>query len=193
MADRLMTFSALLFYSMPTFLLGLLLLYFLYFQLSLAGVYLFPAGGYVPLSDSPGEWARHLILPWITIALVLAATYTRLTRGAMLDVLSEDYIRTARSKGLRESRVTLRHGLRSALTPVITQLGIDIGSLMGGLVLTETVFGLPGLGLEAVKAIQNQDLPIIVGIVMVAAASIVLASIVVDVVYTLLDPRVRLQ
>lgn len=192
-ADRSLTVFALFFYSMPTFLLGLLLLYFLYFRLTLNGQDWFPAGGYVPISAGVGEWVRHMILPWITLALVQAAIYTRLTRGSMLDVLGEDYIRTARSKGLGERRVIVRHGLRSALTPVVTQFGIDIGQLIGGVIVTETVFSLPGLGQTVIVAINQQDLPVIVGIVLFASAAVVLANIVVDIGYAVLDPRVRLH
>jgi len=192
-ADRGLTVFSLVFYSMPTFVLGLLFLYFLYFKLTLAGYDWFPPGGYVPFTQDPAQWARALILPWFTLALVLAATYTRLTRGSMLDVLSEDYIRTARSKGIRERRVIMRHGLRSALTPVVTQFGIDLGQLIGGVVVTETVFSLPGLGKTSIDAINQQDLPVIVGIVLFAAFAVVVANIVVDIVYAVLDPRVRLH
>ncbi|MDN5892904.1 MAG: ABC transporter permease [Nocardioides sp.] len=192
-ADRALTTFALFFYSMPTFLLGLLLLYFLYFQLTLSGYPFFPPGGYVPFTDDPYEWTRHMVLPWVTLALVLAATYTRLTRGSMLDVLGEDYIRTARSKGLRESRVVVVHGLRSALTPVVTQFGIDLGQLVGGVVVTETVFSMPGLGKTAIDAINRQDLPVILGIVLFASAAVVVANILVDLAYAMLDPRVRLH
>ncbi|MFC4949518.1 ABC transporter permease [Pseudonocardia sp. GCM10023141] len=191
--DRGLTGFALFFYSMPTFLLGLLLLFFLYFQLSLAGLKIFPAGGYVDLTSSPGGWVQHLILPWITVALVSAAAYTRLTRTSMLEVLGEDYIRTARSKGLSERRVLLRHGLRSALTPVLTQFGIDLGGLVGGLVVTETVFSIDGLGRTAVTAINQQDQPVIIGIVLLGSAAVVVANIVVDLGYAVLDPRVRLR
>ncbi|WP_020576600.1 ABC transporter permease [Actinopolymorpha alba] len=190
-ADRALTGFALFFYSMPTFLLGLLLLFFLYFQLSLAGFPVFPAGGYIPLTENPVEWFRHLILPWLTLALVLAATYTRLTRGSMLDVLGEDYIRTARAKGLTERRVVYRHGLRSALTPVVTQFGIDLGQLVGGVVVTETVFSIDGLGKTAVDAINQQDLPVIIGIVIFAATAVIIANLLVDLAYAVLDPRVR--
>jgi peptide/nickel transport system permease protein len=193
MADRGLTVFALFFYSMPTFLLGLLLLYFLYFQLTLAGIRFFPPGGYVHLGEDPGGWLQHMILPWVTLALVLAATYTRLTRGSMLDVLGEDYIRTARAKGITESRVVVVHGLRSALTPVVTQFGIDLGQLVGGVVVTETVFSLPGLGKTAIDAINQQDLPVIIGIVLFASAAVVIANILVDLAYALLDPRVRLH
>ncbi|HEY5113048.1 MAG TPA: ABC transporter permease, partial [Coriobacteriia bacterium] len=157
--DRGLTGFALFFYSMPTFLLGLLFLYFFYFRLTVAGFDFFPAGGYVPFTQSPYEWARHLILPWFALALVSAAVYTRLTRGSMLDVLGEDYIRTARAKGLSERRVTYRHALRSASTPLVTQFGIDLGALVGGAVITETVFSLGGIGQASIVAINQQDLP----------------------------------
>jgi peptide/nickel transport system permease protein len=191
-ADRSMTVFALFFYSMPSFFLGIMLLYFLYFKLTLAGFKWFPAGGYSPLSAGAGPWFQHMILPWLTLALVLAATYTRLTRSSMLDVLGEDYIKTARSKGLRERRVVYRHALRSALTPVVTQFGIDLGQLIGGVVITETVFSLPGLGKTAIDAINQQDLPVIIGIVLFASTCVVVANILVDIVYAMLDPRVRL-
>jgi peptide/nickel transport system permease protein len=193
LADRGLTLFALFFYSFPSFLLGLLLLYFLYFRLTLAGFNWFPAGGYSPIASGVGPWFQHLVLPWVALALLLAATYTRLTRGSMLDVLGEDYIRTARSKGIRESRVVVVHGLRSALTPVITQFGIDLGQLIGGVVVTETVFSLPGLGQTAVVAINQQDLPVIIGIVLFASAAVVVANILVDIGYAVLDPRVRLH
>ncbi len=191
--DRTITTIALGLYSMPTFLLGQLLLFFLFFQLYMAGFEFFPPGSYVAFSDSPLQWARFLILPWLSIALVSAATYARLTRGAMLDVLDEDYVRTARSKGLSERRITYRHALRSALTPVLSQFGIDIGTLMGGVIVTEVVFGLPGLGREAVQAITNQDLPIIMGITLLSALLVVAANLVVDLLQAVLDPRVRLE
>ncbi|WP_347350110.1 ABC transporter permease [Intrasporangium sp.] len=191
--DRGMTVFALFFYSMPTFLLGLLFLYFLYFRLTLAGVAIFPAGGYVPPGDGLYDWFIHMVLPWFTLALVSAATYTRLTRASMLDVLGEDYVRTARSKGIGERRVVLRHALRAALTPVVTQFGIDVGAVLGGVVVTETVFSLPGLGKTAIDAINQQDLPVIIGIVLFASAAVVVANIVADIFYAVLDPRVRLH
>ncbi len=191
LADRSATGAALVFYSMPPFLLGLILLFFLFFQFHLAGIDLFPGSGYVGLFSDPAGWAQHLILPWVTLALVTATTYQRLTRGALLDVLGEDYIRTARAKGLSERRVVYRHGLRSALTPVVTQFGIDLGTLLGGAIVVETVFGLPGLGALAVTSVTNEDLPVIIALVMLASAFIVVANIVVDIVYVLLDPRVR--
>ena len=190
--DRAGTVFVLTGLSMPTFLVGLLLIYFLFFRLHLAGVDLFPAGGYVPLSQDPAGWAQHLLLPWITLAVVIAATYSRLTRSSLLEVLGQDYIRTARSKGLSEERVVYRHGLRSALTPVVTQLVIDIGGLLGGVIVTEQVFGLPGLGQLAWQSVTNQDLPVIIGTVLIASLFIVVANILVDLSYAFLDPRVRL-
>ena len=192
LTDRAGTVFVLTGLSMPTFLVGLLLIYFLFFRLHLAGIDLFPAGGYVPLTQDPAGWVQHLLLPWITLAVVIAATYSRLTRSSLLEVLGQDYIRTARSKGLSESRVVYRHGLRSALTPVVTQLGIDLGGLLGGVIVTEQVFGLPGLGQLAWQSVTNQDLPVIIGTVMVASLFIVVANILVDLSSALLDPRVRL-
>ncbi|HEY2959234.1 MAG TPA: ABC transporter permease [Actinomycetota bacterium] len=191
LTDRAGTMFVLAGLSMPTFLVGLLLIYFLFFRLHLAGIDLFPAGGYVPLTQDPAGWAQHLLLPWTTLAVVVAATYSRLTRSSLLEVLGQDYIRTARSKGLSEPRVVYRHGLRSALTPVVTQLGIDLGGLLGGVIVTEQVFGLPGLGQLAWQSVTNQDLPVIVGTVLVASLFIVVANILVDLSYALLDPRVR--
>ena len=192
-ADRALTVFSLVFFSMPSFLLGLVLLYFLYFRLTLAGYPIFPAGGYAPLSQGVGPWFNHLILPWVALAMVSAAIYTRLTRGSMLDVLSEDYIKTARAKGLSENRVIYRHALRSALTPVVTQFGIDLGALVGGVLVIESVFSLPGLGKTALDALTQQDLPVIIGIVMFGAAAIVVANLLVDIAYVILDPRVRLH
>ena len=192
-ADRTFTGLALLFYSMPTFVLGLLFLLLFYYELTIHGLAFFPGSGYTPFTTNPFQWFRGLILPWFTLALVSAATYTRLTRGSMLDVMGEDYIRTARAKGLSERRVIFRHSLRAALTPVVTQFGLDVGILLGGAVITEQVFGLPGLGFTAVQAITQQDLPIIIGVVIVAAAAVVVANIVVDAFYAVLDPRVRLH
>lgn len=191
--DRAFTTLALLFYSLPTFVLGLLMLFVFYYQLTTHGVRIFPGQGYTPLTQDPLKWLESLVLPWFTLALVSAATYTRLTRGSLLEVLGEDYIRTARAKGLSERRVIFRHGLRSALTPVASQFGIDIGTLLGGAIITETVFGMPGLGYTAVGAISNGDLPVIAGIVIIATAAVIVANILVDIVYAVLDPRVRLH
>ena len=191
--DRFGTVFVLAGLSLPTFVVGLVLLYLLFFRLTLLGIDWFPAGDYVPLTESPYEWARHLILPWLTVAFASAATYARLTRGQMLEVLSEDYIRTARAKGLSESRVVYRHGLRSAVTPLFTQFGLDLALLLGGLVVTEQIFGLQGVGRLAVDSVIRGDQPMIIGTVLFASAFVVVANIVVDVGYALLDARVRIS
>jgi peptide/nickel transport system permease protein len=192
--DRAMTATALFFFSIPVFVLGLALFYVFFYQLTVHHIKWFPAQNYVSITSNPAQWARHLILPWLTLSLISAAVYTRLTRTSMLEVLGEDYIRTARSKGLSERRVVVRHALRSALTPVVTQFGIDFAiAIGGGAILTESVWGLPGLGRESVQAINNQDLPIIVGIVIVAAAAVIVANMLADILYAVLDPRVRLH
>ncbi|AFR31367.1 ABC transporter permease [Arthrobacter sp. Rue61a] len=191
--DRLGVAFALAGISFPTFVLGMLSLYLLYFLPTKAGILLFPPSGYSPFTEGPVLWAWHLVLPWVTLALVTAATYARLTRGQLLEVLGEDYIRTARAKGLKERAVVYRHGMRSAMTPLITQLGTDIGLLLGGVIVIEQVFGLAGIGNLAVSAVQNQDRPVVIGIVLVGGAFIVLANIVVDIVYVMLDARVRVS
>jgi peptide/nickel transport system permease protein len=191
--DRVTTGLAFFFYSMPVFVLGLLLLWAVSDQLNAHGIHIFPGQGYTYFTQNPVQWFEGLVLPWITLALISAATYTRLTRSSVLEVLGEDYIRTARAKGLTERRVIFRHALRSALTPVVSQFGIDVGTLLGGAILTETVYGLPGLGWTAVNAIGSQDLPVVAGIVIIASAAVVAANIVVDIVYAVLDPRVRLH
>ncbi|QCO55451.1 ABC transporter permease [Pseudorhodobacter turbinis] len=177
--------------SFPTFVLGMLSLYTLYFLPRKAGFTLFPPGGYRPLLDDPLIWAWYLALPWMTLALVTAAIYARLTRGQLLQVLSEDYIRTARAKGLSERKVVYKHGLRATLTPLVTQLGADIAILLGGAIVIEQVYGLQGVGALAVQAVRNQDRPIIIGVVLMGGLFIVLSNIVVDLLYAALDPRMR--
>jgi peptide/nickel transport system permease protein len=191
--DRLLTGIALFFYSMPTFVLGLLLLLILYYQLTIHGHAWFPPSGYTPFTQDPLQWARSLILPWVTLALVTAGAYTRLSRTSMLEIANEDFLRTARAKGLKERKILYRHGLRAASTPIVTQFGIDVGALIGGAVITEQVFGLPGLGYTAGHAIGQQDLPVIIGIVLVASAGVVVANILVDLFYAVLDPRIRVN
>jgi peptide/nickel transport system permease protein len=192
--DRSATVFVLTGLSTPTFILGLLLLYIFFYILTTHGISIFPgAGTWTPLHVNPLQWLRDLILPWITLALITAATYARLSRSSLLDTLGEDYIRTARAKGLSERRVMYRHALRAAITPIVTQFGIDLATVLGGAIITETVFGLPGLGQNVVLAISREDLPVIQGIVLVAAAFIVAANIVVDVLYAVIDPRVRLS
>jgi peptide/nickel transport system permease protein len=191
--DRGATLFALVGLSFPTFVLGLLLLFVFFYQLHLAGVDLFPGNGYVPLTTNPGQWAAHLVLPWITLAVATMAIYVRLTRGQLVEILGEDFIRTARAKGLRESRVVYRHGLRAALIPVVTQFGIDVATLLGGVIVTEQVFGLNGLGRMSVQAVTNSDEPVIIAVVLLAAVFVVVANIVVDALYAILDPRIRLS
>lgn len=189
--DRGFTVSALFFYSMTTFVLGYSLIWIFAYKLSPVTQF-FPFHGYVSVTSNPGQWFEYLILPWLTLAMVTAASYTRLTRTSMLEVLGEDYIRTARSKGMPERRVIRVHTLRAALTPVVTLAGLDIGVLLGGVIITEQIFGIPGLGWTIVQAINQQDLPIIMGIAILAAVFVVVANLLVDILYAILDPRVRL-
>jgi len=149
------------------------------------------AGTYTALSSDPGRWFGSLLLPWMVLAASFAAFYARLLRSNLIETMSEDYIRTARAKGLSQRRVILRHGVRSAITPIVTVLGLDIGTLLGGAILTETVFNIPGVGRLAYDGIHNADLPIIQGTVQLGAFFIVIANLIVDVAYAFLDPRVR--
>jgi peptide/nickel transport system permease protein len=148
---------------------------------------------YVPLTENPAQWANTLFLAWCSLALLYSAIYARLTRSGMLETMNEDFIRTARAKGLRERVVVSKHGLRAALTPIITVFGMDLGLLLGGAVITETVFSLHGVGQYAVQAIDDNDLPPILGVTLLAAFFVVVANLVVDVLYAAADPRVRLS
>ncbi len=186
--DRFSMGVALLGVSLPIFFTGLILLELFSYKWPI-----FPNVQFVPLTTNPYLWARNLVLPWITLAFLYAALYARLTRAGMLETMSEDYIRTARAKGVREGRVVRRHGLRAALTPIVTAAGLDLGGLLGGVVITEAVFNLNGLGRAAVQAVTNVDLPTIVGLVLVAAFFVVIANLIVDVLYGVIDPRVRLS
>jgi len=152
-----------------------------------------PGGSFTPITENPGLWAYDLILPWITLAFLFAATYARLTRAGMLETMHDDYIRTARAKGLTERRTIFVHGLRSTLTPIITVFGLDVGLLLGGAVLTESTFSLPGLGKYAIDAINDQDLPPVMGVTLAATLFVVFANLIVDIVYGVIDPRVRLS
>jgi peptide/nickel transport system permease protein len=189
--DRLATVGVLGGISMPTFVLGQLLLIGVFLQLNRHG-FTWVQNGYEGPSQSIIGWAGHMILPWITLATVSAAVYSRLSRGSLLDTLGEDYIRTARAKGLSERRVIFKHAVRAALTPVVSQLGIDVGTLLGGVVVTENVFSIGGIGQDSVQAIIQGNLPVIIGFVLLAALFVVVANLIVDIVYALLDPRVRL-
>jgi peptide/nickel transport system permease protein len=174
--------------SLPVYFTGFVLL--LIFSYGPPWLRLFPDVQYVPFLENPLSWAHNLVLPWVTLALLYAALYARLTRASMLETMNEDYIRTARAKGLPERTVVRKHGMRAALTPLVTLVGLDVGALLGGAVLTEATFSFPGLGLLAYDAIDDQDLPVILGVTLVAAVFIVIANIVVDIVYAYLDPRV---
>jgi peptide/nickel transport system permease protein len=187
--DRTLTIVGLIGISLPVFWVGALLLYYLTYKVSL-----FPAGGYVPLSEDPASWFSHMILPWFCISLVFIGFYSRLLRSNMLDVMNEDYVRTARAKGLSERQILVRHVMRNALIPIVTLFGLDFGAAIGGgAILTETVFGLQGIGHYVADSINTLDLPPILGTTLYAAFFIVLLSAIVDIVYARLDPRVRLQ
>ncbi|GAA0439201.1 ABC transporter permease [Actinoplanes capillaceus] len=174
--------------SMPIFFTGMVSLLVFSYTLDWTA----PGGSYTPFTESPSEWAYALLLPWLVLALQFSAQYARLTRAGMLETMGEDYIRTARAKGLRERDVNVKHGLRAALTPILTIFGLDFGLLLGGAVLTEQVFSLPGLGKYAVDAITNNDLPKVLGVTLMAAFFVVVANLIVDLLYAVVDPRVRL-
>ena len=186
--DRLLVGLALVGYSVPSFFIGVLLLTFVSIKWQL-----WPLPVYTPLTENPALWAQGLVLPALALAAVFAASYVRLTRAYMLETMSEDYIRTARAKGVKETTVIRRHGLRAALTPIVTAAGLDLGGLLGGAIISEQVFNFTGLGWQSIQAIQNSDLPIIVAVVVVASFFIVIANLVVDVLYGVIDPRVRLS
>jgi peptide/nickel transport system permease protein len=186
-ADRVAMGFALFGISAPVFWLGLMALYIFYSQLGFEGL----GTGYVNLRDDPGAWFSHLILPWFVLALLYAAFYARMTRGNLIDTMGEDYIRTARAKGLPERRVVMKHGLRASLTPVVTMFGMDLALLIGGAVITETVFNIQGLGNWAVRSTFSADLPAVLGVVLVLALAVTLMNLIVDIVYAYLDPRVR--
>jgi peptide/nickel transport system permease protein len=147
---------------------------------------------YNDFTENPIAWAQGLAMPWLTLAFLYAALYARITRANMIETMGEDYIRTARAKGLTERKVVGKHGLRAALTPIVTIFGLDLGGLLGGAVLTESAFGLPGMGRLAIESIQTVDLPLILGVTVFAAFFIVFANFVVDLVYAVIDPKVRL-
>jgi peptide/nickel transport system permease protein len=191
--DRLTMGGALVAISAPVYWLGLVSLYL--FSKDLGKFKIFDGAGSYPNSGSlftdPFGVAPSLFLPWLVLAASFAAIYARFLRGNLIEVMSEDYIRTARAKGLRERTVVMRHGVRSAITPIITILGLDIGILLGGAILTETVFNIPGIGRLAVDSFQKSDLPTVQGVVLVGAFFIILMNLLVDILYAFVDPRVR--
>ncbi|MGP3925556.1 ABC transporter permease [Streptomyces sp. 8N616] len=184
--DRSAMMVALSGVSLPIYFTGLLSLAIFSYGLGWIN------GQFVPLEDSFSGWIGGMILPWLTLAFLYAAMYARITRATMLEIMGEDYIRTARAKGLREPVVIGKHAMRSAMTPVLTLLGIDLGALMGGAILTETTFSLPGLGQAVLKAISERDLPVILGVTLITATAVVVANLIVDILYGVIDPRVRL-
>jgi len=189
--DRMAMTGALLAISAPVYWVGLVSIYLFSKDLGKLAPIFQGSGQYTPFTEDPIAWASALILPWIVLATAFAAVYARFLRANLLDVMGEDYIRTARAKGLGERRVVFKHGLRSAITPIVTIFGLDLGILVGGAILTETVFNIPGIGRLAFDAIQKSDLPIVQGTVLIAAAAVILANLVVDIIYAFLDPRVR--
>jgi peptide/nickel transport system permease protein len=188
--DRAAMGAALVAISAPVFWLGLVALYL--FASDIGKIKIFPGqGAYVPLTQDPVKWFTSLLMPWFVLAASFAAIYARLLRANLIEAMSEDYIRTARAKGLSERRVILRHGLRAAITPIVTAAGLDIGVLLGGAILTETVFNIPGIGRLAFDSIVNSDLPMIQGTVLLGAFFILIANLIVDILYAFIDPRVR--
>jgi peptide/nickel transport system permease protein len=185
--DKALTVLALVGISMPVFWLASLMLYYFTYKLEI-----FPNSGYVSLSD-PWQWFTHLVLPWVSLAILYAGFYSRVLRSSMLDVMNEDYVRTARAKGLSQRKVMTRHVLRNSLIPVITLFGLDFGVLIGGgAIVTESLFNIEGVGLFTAEALKQQDFPSIMAITMFGAFFIVLFNILVDVAYAYLDPRIRL-
>jgi peptide/nickel transport system permease protein len=188
--DRVTMGGALLAISAPVYWLGLLSLFL--FSKDIGKIHIFDgANQYTPITHSFSHWFGALILPWVVLAASFAAFYARLLRANLIEVMGEDYIRTARAKGLPERRVVLKHGVRSAITPIVTAAGLDIGILLGGAILTESVFNIPGIGRLAYDSIIHSDLPMIQGTVLFGAFFIVVANLIVDVGYAFLDPRVR--
>jgi peptide/nickel transport system permease protein len=186
--DQLSTIFVLIGTSLPTFLTGLLLVVFVVIRWHLIP---FPSGNYTPFVENPFEWAQILFLPWLTLAFAYAALYTRFVRSSVIDTSNEDYIRTARAKGLSEGVILGKHTLRSALAPIATMAGLDFAGLLGGAILTESVFNLPGLGRLAISSVVKYDLPIIVATTLLAAFIVVVMNLIVDILYAYIDPRVR--
>ncbi|TYB41456.1 ABC transporter permease [Actinomadura chibensis] len=186
--DRAAMIIALSGVSLPIYFTGLVSLALFSYSIKI-----FPGGGsYLPITTDPVKWFQSLVLPWVTLAFLYAAMYARLTRAGMLETMNEDYIRTARAKGLPEKTVVTKHALRATLTPIMTVFGLDLGLLLGGAVLTESTFGIPGLGRLAIDSINTGDLPMVLGVTLITASSIVVINLIVDLLYAVVDPRVRL-
>jgi peptide/nickel transport system permease protein len=187
-SDRFLTVLALIGISMPVFWVGALMNYYLGFKWEI-----FPNGGYVPLTENPLDWAYHLIMPWTALSLLFIGIYSRVLRSNVLDTINDDYVRTARAKGLSERQVMLRHVLRNSMIPIVSLWGLDFGAVLGGgAILTETVFDLQGVGQYAAESIAQLDVPPVLAITMFGAFFIVFLNAVVDIIYAALDPRIRL-
>ncbi|MEU0570277.1 ABC transporter permease [Nonomuraea sp. NPDC005983] len=186
--DKVASVSSLVGASVQIYFVGTLTMYFFVYQ-----IHLFSQPKYVPITEDPVGWFNGLLLPWLVLALIFTANYTRMTRSTMVENLSEDYVRTARAKGMSGRSVVLRFALRGTLTPIVTIFGVDLGTLIGGAIITETTFGLQGLGRLSVRAVDYSDLPTLMATVLVAAGAIVLLNVVVDALYAVIDPRVRLS
>jgi peptide/nickel transport system permease protein len=187
--DRLALGFAIFFISAPVFWLGLVLLWVFWYKLGVAaGTGYFPPGQYGLLT-----WLDHMILPWFTLALLYAGWYARMTRGAVLDTLRQDYVRTARAKGLGEARILLRHVLRACLTPILTMFGMDLAALVSGTVIVEVVFNLNGVGQWVVQSVTSDDIPSVLAVTVLAALAVMVANLIVDILYAYVDPRVRYE
>jgi peptide/nickel transport system permease protein len=187
--DRLLTILSMIGVSTPVFFLGAVLLFYLGFEARI-----FPNGDYVSITTNPVQWFYHMILPWFTLSVLFIGVYSRVLRSTILDMLHDDFVRTARAKGLSERQVMLRHVLRNSLIPIVSLWGLDFASVIGGgAILTETVFNLQGVGQYAATSIQNLDVPPVLVITMFGAFFVVLLGAIVDIVHAALDPRVRLS
>ena len=188
-SDRFLTVLALIGISMPVFWIGALMSYYLGFKWGI-----FPNGGYTKFTENPLDWLWHMILPWTALAILFIGIYSRVLRGNVLDTMNEDFVRTARAKGLSERRILLQHVLRNSMIPIITLWGLDFGAVIGGgAILTETVFDLQGVGQYAAESIDQLDVPPVLAITMFGAFFVVLMNTIVDIIYAYLDPRIRLQ
>jgi peptide/nickel transport system permease protein len=186
--DRALTVLALIGVSTPVFFIGAMMLYYLGYKW-----HLFPLGGYVPLTKDPWQWFTHLLMPWFALSILFIGVYSRVLRSTLIDTLHEDYVRAAKAKGITRRRVLIHHALRNSLIPVIALFGLDFAAVIGGgAILTESVFGLHGVGQYAADSIFRLDVPPLLVITMLTAFTVVLLSAVMDVLYAFLDPRIRL-
>ena len=187
-SDRFLTVLALIGISMPVFWVGALMNYYLGFK---AGI--FPNGGYVELTENPLQWAYHLIMPWTALSILFIGVYSRVLRSNLLDTMNDDYVRTARAKGITERRILVRHVLRNSMIPIVTLWGLDFGAIVGGgAILTEVVFNLQGVGQYAAESIGQLDVPPVMAITMFLAFFVVVTNTLVDILYAAMDPRIRL-